>query len=91
MRPRLLSQLDGKSSHYPRTALHQHDAAFYRPGHVHGAMGRIRHARHERGIACKFGEPIGEALQAVYGLNPLSIGAPFQQWGKDNYSPLDAR
>ncbi len=40
MRPRLLSQLDGKSSHYPRTALHQHDAAFYRPGHVHGAMGR---------------------------------------------------
>ena len=36
-------------------------------------------------------KPIGEALQAVYGLNPLSIDAPFQQWVKDNYSPLDAR
>lgn len=36
-------------------------------------------------------KPQREALQTVYGLNPLTIDAPFQQWVKDNYSPLDVR
>ena len=36
-------------------------------------------------------QPMREALQAVYGLNPLTIVAPFRQWVKDNYSPLDPR
>jgi hypothetical protein len=36
-------------------------------------------------------KPIQDALQAVYGLNPITIDAPFHQWVKDNYSPLEAR
>ena len=35
--------------------------------------------------------PIRDALQTVYGWNPLTIDAPFQQWVKDNYSPLEPR
>jgi len=35
--------------------------------------------------------PIRDALQAVYGWNPLTIDAPFQQWVKDNYSPVESR
>jgi hypothetical protein len=36
-------------------------------------------------------KPIRDALQTVYGWNPLTIDAPFQQWVKDNYSPLEPR
>ena len=35
--------------------------------------------------------PIRDALQAVYGWNPLTIDAPFQQWVKENYSPVESR
>jgi hypothetical protein len=33
-------------------------------------------------------KPMREALQQVYGLNPLTIDAPFQAWVKETYSPL---
>ncbi|MCB9887704.1 MAG: hypothetical protein H6838_19600 [Planctomycetes bacterium] len=36
-------------------------------------------------------QPMREALQTVYGLNPLTIVAPFRQWVKENYSPLEPR
>jgi hypothetical protein len=36
-------------------------------------------------------KPIRDALQTVYGWNPLTIDAPFQQWVKENYSPLEQR
>jgi hypothetical protein len=36
-------------------------------------------------------KPTREALQAVYGWNPLTIDAPFQQWVKATYSPLAPR
>ncbi len=36
-------------------------------------------------------QPMREALQTVYGLSPLTIVAPFRQWVKENYSPLDPR
>ncbi|MFM1871549.1 MAG: hypothetical protein RL398_971, partial [Planctomycetota bacterium] len=36
-------------------------------------------------------QPMREALQAVYGWNPLTIDPVFRQWVKDNYSPLDTK
>jgi hypothetical protein len=35
--------------------------------------------------------PMREALQSVYGWNPLTIEPVFRQWVKDHYSPLDPR
>lgn len=34
-------------------------------------------------------KPIGEALQQVYQLNPLTIETAWQAWVKENYSPLE--
>lgn len=39
----------------------------------------------------KQGQETRDALQAVYGWNPITIDAPFQQWVKEHYSPLDSR
>ncbi len=36
----------------------------------------------------KADKPTREVLQQVYGLNPLTIDAPFLAWVKENYSPL---
>ncbi len=42
-----------------------------------------------RGV--KKGQPSRDVLQAVYGWNPLTIEAPFQQWVKDTYPPVSVR
>jgi hypothetical protein len=36
----------------------------------------------------KGGKAGRDALADVYGLNPITIDAPFQEWVKENYSPI---
>ena len=39
----------------------------------------------------KRGQPTREALQAVYGWNPITFDAPFQKWVRETYAPTDPR